>query len=246
MHSALQHGGSSSSMPINNAMNLIPWPLSTTTTPTALIPDIHGVSGVSTNNQLNSQLHSTPFLIPPQHQLHSTTSIIPQQLPPTYSFMRSALHQEQPDMHGFYNQVHAQVASNSSLAKQRVSKEKTELLGAANVVIDQPPVISSSKDGWKAACLTLCKDAYVRNNKRGGLKNLRCFPHCLSEGHNPLGFCGSSIYARVWLPSTVLTSQCVFLFLLLFLLLFLFFFFILILVSFFSFITSALCALLLC
>ena len=216
MHSALQHGGSSSSMPINNAMNLIPWPLSTTT-PTALIPDIHGVS---TNNQLNNQLHSTTSLISQQHQLHSTTSLIPQQQPPTYSFMPSALHQEQPDIHGFYNQVHPRAALNSSFAKQRVSKEKTELLGAANIVIDQPPVISSSKDGWKAACLTLCKDAYVRNNKRGGLKNLRCFPHCLSEGHNPLGFCGSSIYARVWLPSTVLTSQCVFLFLFRFLFLF--------------------------
>eukprot|EP00924_Labyrinthula_sp_SR-Ha-C_P007917 snap_masked-scaffold_41-processed-gene-0.11-mRNA-1 protein AED:0.47 eAED:0.47 QI:0/0/0/0.5/1/1/2/0/823 len=33
---------------------------------------------------------------------------------------------------------------------------------------------------------------YQRNNKRTGLKNLRCFPFC-SEEHRPRGFCGRSV-----------------------------------------------------
>jgi len=94
-------------------------------------------------------------------------------------------------------------SSNQHSIPKRPPKRKTELRGASQLVLDTPPIISISANGWKACCLTLCKCAYVRNNKRGGLKNLRCFPHCLPEGHNPLGFCGSSIYTRVWLPSTV-------------------------------------------
>ena len=41
--------------------------------------------------------------------------------------------------------------------------------------------------------LSLCRDQYLRNNKRGGLKNLRCFPECLPSGHNPSGFCGHQV-----------------------------------------------------
>ena len=39
------------------------------------------------------------------------------------------------------------------------------------------------------------KSAYLRNNKAGGAKNLRCFPHCLPDGHCRSGFCGSSMKA---------------------------------------------------
>jgi hypothetical protein len=95
----------------------------------------------------------------------------------------------------------------SQMVKKHVTNKKADLSGAGVVVVDQPPIVSISASGWKAVCLTLCKTAYVRNNKRGGLKNLRCFPHCLSSSHNPLGFCGSSIYIRVWLPDKVATTQ---------------------------------------
>ena len=44
---------------------------------------------------------------------------------------------------------------------------------------------------------SLFRDHYLRNNKRGGLKNLRCFPECLPIGHNPKGFCGHSVTATV-------------------------------------------------
>ncbi|GBG26052.1 Hypothetical Protein FCC1311_022722 [Hondaea fermentalgiana] len=37
---------------------------------------------------------------------------------------------------------------------------------------------------------------YQRNNKRGGLKNLRCFPKC-SETHKDRGFCGGSVHAKL-------------------------------------------------
>lgn len=40
---------------------------------------------------------------------------------------------------------------------------------------------------------------YQRNNKRSGLKNLRCFPRCPDSGHKPLGFCGSPIVVEVQL-----------------------------------------------
>ena len=41
----------------------------------------------------------------------------------------------------------------------------------------------------------LCRDRYLRNNKRGGLKHLRCFPECLPSGHHASGFCGHHISA---------------------------------------------------
>ena len=44
---------------------------------------------------------------------------------------------------------------------------------------------------------TLFKDAYVRTNKVGGQKHLRCFPSCDSNGHNDLNFCGHPIRVQV-------------------------------------------------
>jgi len=36
-------------------------------------------------------------------------------------------------------------------------------------------------------------DKYQRNNKQTGVKNLRCFPVCATEGHQSNGFCGRSV-----------------------------------------------------
>ena len=47
-----------------------------------------------------------------------------------------------------------------------------------------------SKNHLQVRVLTTAGPFYVRNNKRGGLKNLRCFPRCLDKGHNRNGFCG--------------------------------------------------------
>ena len=106
-------------------------------------------------------------------------------------------------------QTSTDVLSKKSAKEVKIGgvKDKIELNGASTVVVNRPPILCSSPDGWKAACLTLCKTAYIRNNKRAGLKNLRCFPHCLSLGHHPLGFCGSCVYTRVWLPSNISTSR---------------------------------------
>jgi len=59
-------------------------------------------------------------------------------------------------------------------------------------------------DGWlstgttiSAKMLSKCRTHYLRNNKRGGLKNLRCFPECLPSGHHPTGFCGHSVSVRL-------------------------------------------------
>ncbi len=41
---------------------------------------------------------------------------------------------------------------------------------------------------------------YQRNNKRTGLKNLRCFPHCAEEGHKLRGFCGAPVRVQVSNP----------------------------------------------
>jgi len=38
-------------------------------------------------------------------------------------------------------------------------------------------------------------DRYQRNNKHGGLKNLRCFPYC-SKDHKKTGFCGNAARVR--------------------------------------------------
>ncbi|KAG9400108.1 hypothetical protein AC1031_011018 [Aphanomyces cochlioides] len=38
---------------------------------------------------------------------------------------------------------------------------------------------------------------YQRNNKKGGLKNLRCFPNCCNGVHASSGFCGGSVVVGV-------------------------------------------------
>jgi hypothetical protein len=44
--------------------------------------------------------------------------------------------------------------------------------------------------------ITTFKDAYLRNNRRGGQKNLRCFPECSERGHRCSGFCGRAVQVR--------------------------------------------------
>ena len=41
---------------------------------------------------------------------------------------------------------------------------------------------------------------YQRNNKRSGIKNLRCFPRC-SYPHRSQGFCGQPVVVRFMLRS---------------------------------------------
>lgn len=43
---------------------------------------------------------------------------------------------------------------------------------------------------------SLFQARYQRNNKRGGLKNLRCFPTCAAQ-HKERGFCGRPVYIRL-------------------------------------------------
>jgi hypothetical protein len=38
---------------------------------------------------------------------------------------------------------------------------------------------------------------YRRNNKAGGVKNVRCFPLC-SNPHSPQGFCGQAVLAKCY------------------------------------------------
>lgn len=55
---------------------------------------------------------------------------------------------------------------------------------------------------------SLFRKRYLRNNKRGGLKHLRCFPECLSTGHHASGFCGHrvivSTFSDVPLPANAI------------------------------------------
>lgn len=37
------------------------------------------------------------------------------------------------------------------------------------------------------------KPSYLRNNRRGGQKNIRCFPACSPGGHKCAGFCGQAV-----------------------------------------------------
>mmetsp|Transcript_6703 Transcript_6703/g.10588 ORF Transcript_6703/g.10588 Transcript_6703/m.10588 type:complete len:239 (+) Transcript_6703:395-1111(+) len=48
---------------------------------------------------------------------------------------------------------------------------------------------------------TVFQENYQRNNKRGGLKNLRCFPSCGSF-HRERGFCGRSVVIKVDIPDS--------------------------------------------
>jgi hypothetical protein len=42
---------------------------------------------------------------------------------------------------------------------------------------------------------------YHRNNKCGGLKNMRCFPHCSDNHHRKTGFCGAPMQLLLLRPS---------------------------------------------
>ena len=163
---------------------------------------------------LGSSLSSSSSSFPPSSSFSLSSFAPPQQLPPPpYSHAStpsiSSLSPSSLSVPPQSSSTSSSSLSNAQCAPKRPPKCKTELRGASEVVLETPPIISSSPEGWKACCLTLCKCAYVRNNKRGGLKNLRCFPHCLPGGHNPLGFCGSSVYTRVWLPPHISSQQYV-------------------------------------
>ena len=41
------------------------------------------------------------------------------------------------------------------------------------------------------------EESYLRNNRRGGQKNLRCFPTCSERGHRASGFCGCAVQCAV-------------------------------------------------
>ena len=51
------------------------------------------------------------------------------------------------------------------------------------------------------------KPSYLRNNRRGGQKNIRCFPACSHDGHKCAGFCGQAVKLDV--TSTNTTSNIV-------------------------------------
>jgi hypothetical protein len=55
------------------------------------------------------------------------------------------------------------------------------------------PFRELNTDQWsEMTFLNSFEGRYQRNNKKGGLKNLRCFPHH-SRVHKPRGFCGTSV-----------------------------------------------------
>ena len=71
---------------------------------------------------------------------------------------------------------------------------------AHNVTFDTPNLqqaIESQSLRFKVVPETDCGPSYVRNNKRGGLKNLRCYPKCLEKGHNRNGFCGQALEIKL-------------------------------------------------
>ena len=145
------------------------------------------------------QIHGMPGM----HQLHG----MPQFAQSGQSPFGGQINDGSAAPPSYHNSKLPLVPPHPKTKKKQRAKDKTALDGAGIVVIDQPPLVCSSADGWRGSCLTLCKSAYVRNNKRGGLKNLRCFPHCLTDGHNPLGFCGSGLFARIWLPNNMAPSK---------------------------------------
>ena len=49
--------------------------------------------------------------------------------------------------------------------------------------------------------------AYLRNNRRGGQKNLRCFPACSEQGHRCSGFCGRAVKVS-WSEEGKSASPC--------------------------------------
>jgi hypothetical protein len=53
---------------------------------------------------------------------------------------------------------------------------------------------------------TLFVEAYQRNNKRGSIKNIRCFPTCGAE-HKVRGFCGRSVLVTIRGCSELLTPN---------------------------------------
>ena len=56
---------------------------------------------------------------------------------------------------------------------------------------------------------TTTTPGYMRNNKRSGQKNLRCFPCCLPTGHNAQQYCGRPVTCEAVFPAGVDRDECV-------------------------------------
>jgi len=76
-----------------------------------------------------------------------------------------------------------------TINKMKVKTEKAGAVPAAPKQEASTPVTISYGE-------TQFRQRYQRNNKRGGLKNLRCFPTC-AECHKERGFCGRSVVCVV-------------------------------------------------
>ena len=49
----------------------------------------------------------------------------------------------------------------------------------------------------------------MRNNKRTGQKNIRCFPSCRRAGHNAANYCGRVVTCEAVFPASVDPDECV-------------------------------------
>jgi hypothetical protein len=52
-------------------------------------------------------------------------------------------------------------------------------------------------------------EGYMRNNKRTGQKNIRCFPNCLPDGHNNQQYCGRAVTCEAVFPASVDPNECI-------------------------------------
>ena len=66
---------------------------------------------------------------------------------------------------------------------------------------------SNSTENIQCNFLQNFKSCYLRNNKLGGIKNLRCFPQCSDKGHCQSGFCGQSIKTQINMSDSKLNIE---------------------------------------
>ena len=84
------------------------------------------------------------------------------------------------------------------LAAGIASDAETVLLGVDFNDMGLPNPFAPPQQGQVERCglhFTAChfSQHYQRNNRGGGLKNIKCFPSCRTEGHRESSFCGNAV-----------------------------------------------------
>jgi len=153
----------------------------------------------TTKKKKKKKKKTTKLPMPPQHpQVVPCSSNVlflsNNKNAPSLSYLQGDSQQEQQAQQEQEQQLTTeQSTTEQSTTEQSTTEQSTTLSQSAS---------SRYLSEFDMQVTTECSSSYIRNNKAGGLKNVRCFPQCMTRGHNKHGFCGRGIDIVVTGPET--------------------------------------------